>query len=209
MQWQSIRNLKKTKNKKLPSVRLKVNHGNRDSKLHHSIGFKICLSLHINPWMVLLDTVSQNCFNSYEPPLSLRSADKLLLVALKTSLKLWGDQTFAAAAPKLWNKLRHWLCLNRCLKANSFLGAFDTVWHVVFYCLLLLPNCFYLWFKFFCTFILICLFFAHGLRLLMFLFVQLGCLCWFYKCFKNTLGLGCFSFTNITDDKNTSQRKYS
>lgn len=102
--------------------------------------------------MVLLCSVSPNRFNLYEPSLSLRSSDKLLLVVLKTSLKLRGDQTFAVAAPKLWNKLplhlRHCLCLNRCLKANSF----RSLWHSLTCCLslsFLFPNCSYLWFYFF------------------------------------------------------------
>ncbi len=40
-----------------------------------------------------------------QAPRSLRSNNKLLLIVLRTHLKLKGDRAFAVAGPKLWNSL--------------------------------------------------------------------------------------------------------
>ncbi|XP_061735347.1 discoidin, CUB and LCCL domain-containing protein 2 isoform X1 [Nerophis ophidion] len=51
----------------------------------------------------LAPTYLSDLLQPYCPTRSLRSADQLLLTVPDTRLKLRGDRTFAAAAPKLWN----------------------------------------------------------------------------------------------------------
>ena len=41
----------------------------------------------------------------YKPSRALRSSCQMLLVVTKTKTKLYGDRSFAASAPKLWNAL--------------------------------------------------------------------------------------------------------
>ena len=41
----------------------------------------------------------------YKPSPALRSSSQMLLVVPKTKTKLYGDRSFAASAPKLWNAL--------------------------------------------------------------------------------------------------------
>ena len=41
----------------------------------------------------------------YVPPRTLRSTSKNLLCELRTNMKTYGDRSFSACAPKLWNQL--------------------------------------------------------------------------------------------------------
>ena len=47
----------------------------------------------------------------YMPSRALRSSCQMLLVVPKTKTKLYGDRSFAASAPTLWNALRI-LCIH-------------------------------------------------------------------------------------------------
>ncbi len=69
-----------------------------------------------------------------QAPRSLRSNNKLLLIVLRTHLKLKGDRAFAVAGLKLWNSLPRVLREVSSLKAfkvevkNYFLSlAFESV----------------------------------------------------------------------------------
>ena len=60
----------------------------------------------------------------YCPPRNLRSTELALLTIPQTNLKTFGDRAFAAAAPKLWNKLS--LEIREIVKLDSFKTSIKT-----------------------------------------------------------------------------------
>ena len=89
-------------------------------RIHFKVALLVFKSLHGLAPPYLSELIQVKSGGRY----ALRSQDKMLLIVRRTTCETFGDRSFAASAPKLWNELL--LALRQCQSLVTFKNGLKT-----------------------------------------------------------------------------------